>query len=86
TLQHDPYSPAFAIEGGTVIVEDNVWISFRSTVLPRVTISKNCVVGAHSLVTKSTNEAGVYFGAPAKEVKKRDINIEYKLKPVGYFI
>lgn len=85
TMQHDPYSPTFAITGGAVTVQDNAWLSFRVTVLPRVIVGTNCVVGAHSLVTKSTEPDGIYFGAPARQVRKRNTEICYKLSPMGFF-
>ncbi len=85
TMQHDAYSSFFDIEGGPVVVNDNVWLSFKATVLPNIVVAKNCVVGAHSLLTKSTNEEGIYFGIPAKEVRKRNTEIRYKLSPMGFF-
>jgi len=85
TLQHDAYSPHFAIKGGAVTIEDNVWLSFRATVLPDITIHQNAVIGAHALLTKDAAADGVYMGVPAREMKKRGIQIDYSLKPTGFF-
>ena len=45
-------------------IENNVSIGSNSTILP-VNICSNVVIGAGSVVTKSINEPGVYFGNPA---------------------
>ncbi|WNK20099.1 acyltransferase [Halomonas piscis] len=42
-----------------------------SVVMPGVDIAEGCSVGAMSLVTKSTEAWGVYFGSPAKKIKNR---------------
>jgi acetyltransferase-like isoleucine patch superfamily enzyme len=52
-----------------IIIEDDVWIGACTTVLPGVTISRGSVIGAGSVVTKSTDPNGVYVGVPAKLVK-----------------
>jgi len=43
-----------------------------SIILPGVTLAEGTSVGAMSLVSKSTLEWSVYFGAPAKRIKSRD--------------
>ena len=50
-------------------------------VLPGVKIGNGTSVGALSLVTKSLDEWGVYFGSPAKRVKarKKDLLEQEKL-------
>lgn len=49
-----------------VIIEDDVWIGSRVTILPGVTIGKGTVIGAGSIVTKSIPEFSVACGNPAK--------------------
>ena len=46
-----------------------------SMVFPGVTLADGCSVGAMSMVTKTTEPWGVYFGVPAKRLKdrKRDL-------------
>ncbi len=46
-----------------------------SVILPGVTIGDGSSVGALSLVSKSLDEWGIYFGAPAKRLKGRSKNI-----------
>lgn len=54
-----------------IVVEDDVWIGCGVQVLDGVTIAKGCVIGAGSVVTKSTEPYGIYVGVPAKLIKKR---------------
>jgi len=55
---------------GPVIIEDNVWIGDKATILPGVTIGKGAIVGANSVVTKNVPESVVVGGSPAKIIKK----------------
>ncbi len=54
-----------------IIIEDDVWIGANSTILPGVRLSKGCIIGAGSVVTKNTEPYGVYVGVPAKKIKER---------------
>ena len=56
---------------GIVILKKHVIVGTNSTILPNVTIGIGSAIGAHSLVTKSLAEWGIYFGAPAKKIKER---------------
>jgi len=46
-------------------------IGTGSLIFPGVTLSEGCSVGALSMVTRSTEEWCVYYGIPAKKIKKR---------------
>lgn len=50
-------------------------IGAGSTILPGVNISEGTAVGAMSLVNKSTNAWGLYYGIPAKRIKDRKKNV-----------
>lgn len=52
-----------------VIIKDNAFIGAHSTILKGVTIGKNSVVGACSLVTKNIPDNEVWAGNPAKMIK-----------------
>ncbi|CAM3554478.1 acyltransferase [Marinicrinis lubricantis] len=56
-----------------VIIEDNVWIGTRCTILPGVTIGKNSVVAAGSVVNKDVPPNVVVAGVPAKVIKKFNV-------------
>ena len=55
---------------GKVLLRNNCRIGSHSTVLPGVTVGKNSIVGAHSLVNKDIPDNVVAFGVPAKVVRK----------------
>ena len=50
-------------------IENNVLIGTSSTIFP-VRIKKGSVIGAGSVVTKNLTKKGVYFGNPAKLIRK----------------
>jgi acetyltransferase-like isoleucine patch superfamily enzyme len=43
----------------------------QALVMPGVHLAEGCSVGAMSMVTKSTQPWGVYFGIPARRIKER---------------
>ncbi len=53
-----------------VKIEDNAWIGGGVVILPGVTIGKNSVIGAGSVVTKSIPADCVAVGNPCKVIHK----------------
>jgi len=58
---------------GKVILKTNCKLGSHSTVLPGVTIGKNSIVGAHSLVNKDIPDNVIAFGVPAEVIKSIDV-------------
>lgn len=54
---------------GAVIIEDNVWIGEKSSILPGVRIGFGSIVAANSVVTKNVAPYSVVGGNPAKVIK-----------------
>ena len=52
-----------------VVIEDNVWIGERSTILKGVHIGKGSIVASNSVVTKDVPPYTIVAGNPAKVVK-----------------
>lgn len=52
-----------------VFIEDHVWIGANVTVLPGVTIGKNSIIGASSVVTKDVEPNAIYVGNPARKLR-----------------
>jgi acetyltransferase-like isoleucine patch superfamily enzyme len=77
TTDHDMHDPEFKVKHGTVIIEDNVWIGIRATILPNVTIGKGAVVAVGAVVTKDVPPYTVVGGVPAVFIKKRSENLQY---------
>ena len=55
-----------------VILKENVWIGDSAIICKGVTIGKNSIIGAGSVVTKDVDENSIYAGNPAKFIKKLD--------------
>jgi maltose O-acetyltransferase len=53
----------------TVTIEDGAWIGANCTILPGVTIGRDCMVGAGSVVSKSTEALSLYAGNPCRKIK-----------------
>ena len=56
---------------GDIIIQNDVWIGAKSTVMSVVKISNGAVVGARSVVTKDVPPFAIVAGNPAKVVKYR---------------
>lgn len=54
--------------GLPIVIEDDIWIAAKCTVLPGSIIKKGSIIGANSLVNKKTEsiEYGIFVGNPAK--------------------
>jgi len=54
---------------GKVLLKNNCKIGSHSTILPGVSVGRNSIVGAHSLVNKDIPDNVVAFGVPIKVVR-----------------
>lgn len=54
---------------GPIIIENNVWIGDKVTILSGVVIGTNSVIGANSVVTKNIPKNSIVGGIPAKIIK-----------------
>jgi|SRR3989344_1842627 len=52
-----------------VVIENGVIVGYRTTILAGVTIGRNAVIGAQSVVTKSLPGNVIYGGNPAKKIR-----------------
>jgi len=79
TLAHDPQDPEFSDKGGDVIIGDRVWIAYRATVLPGVTIGEGAVVAAGAVVASDVEPFTIVGGVPARRIGERNRAIQYRL-------
>ena len=57
---------------GSVHLKENCKIGSHSTIMPNVTVGKNSIVGANSLVLKDIPDNVIAFGVPAKVIRRLD--------------
>lgn len=60
-----------AVSKGDIIVEDDVWIGFRSIILSGVHIGQGAVIAAGAVVTKDVPPYAIVAGNPAQIIRKR---------------
>lgn len=60
-----------AISKGNILVDDEVWIGYRATIMSGVHIGQGAVVAAGAVVTKDVPPYAIVGGVPAKVIKYR---------------
>lgn len=69
-----------------VILKNGCWIGVNSVILPGVSIAKNTIIAANSLVNKSvSDENKIYGGSPAKFIDERKNSEDIKFKNTTFF-
>lgn len=63
---------------GPVVIEDNVWIGDKASILSGVTIGKGAIVACNAVVTKDVPPYSVVAGVPAKVIKSNISSLEEK--------
>lgn len=58
---------------GPVIIEDNVWIGEKASIMPGVRIGRGAIIGANSVVTRDVAPYSIVAGIPAKLIKNLDV-------------
>ncbi|MCC6369607.1 MAG: acyltransferase [Bacteroidia bacterium] len=59
-----------ALKNSSTIIKSGAWLGVNVVIMPGVTVGKNAVIGANSVVTKDIPDYSVAVGAPAKVVKQ----------------
>ncbi len=69
----------------TIKIEKFAGVGTNVVIMPGITIAEGSVIGACSMVTKSTEPWTIYYGIPARPIKarKKDKMIEFA-KQLGY--
>ena len=83
--EHDVQSPDFKAVCAPVEIGDYVFIGPRAIILPGVKIKKGAIVGAGAVVTKDVEEFSIVGGVPARPIKERIKDLNYKLGRAAWF-
>lgn len=68
TSTHDPLDFS-VVRARPIVIEENVWITYRCIILGGVTIGRNSVIGAGSIVTKSIPPNVIAAGNPCRVIR-----------------
>lgn len=71
-------------DNGLIVIEDDVWIGNRVTVVGPVKISRGAIIAAGAVVTKDVPPCEIWGGIPAKKIKDRFVNNMDKNKHIEF--
>ncbi len=87
-----PFKVAFGLEKyealskGDIVIEDDVWIGVRATILSGVHIGQGAVVAAGSVVTEDVPPYAIVGGVPAKIIRYRfNSEVIQRLLKINYY-
>ncbi|TAM69466.1 MAG: acyltransferase [Microbacteriaceae bacterium] len=86
TRQHEVDSRDFAEIGAPVTIGNYAWVSSHSIVLPGVTIGDGAVIAAGAVVTKDVAPYTLVGGNPARYIRDRSHDLDYKLGYAKRFV
>lgn len=58
---------------GFVEIADNVFIGAGASIVEKIKIGKNAIIGAGAVVVRDVEDNAVYYGCPARFVKRNDL-------------
>jgi acetyltransferase-like isoleucine patch superfamily enzyme len=58
------------VKSAPIVIGDDVWIGFGSTILKGVKIGNGCVIGANTVITTDIEEYSVVVGSPSRTIRK----------------
>lgn len=79
TEEHSIKSRSHGVITGQTIIQDNVWIASRATILPGVKIGYGAVIAAGAVVTHDVEPMTVVGGVPATKICSREGPLDYQL-------
>jgi acetyltransferase-like isoleucine patch superfamily enzyme len=68
-IEKGGFQPANNLNEKEIVIEDDVWIGFNTTILKGVTIGKGAIIGACTVITKDVPAYAVVVGNPPRIVK-----------------
>lgn len=86
TGDHDIESPFCSGRRAPITIRSLAFIGSRATILPGVTIGEGAVVAACACVTKDVEPYTLVGGVPAREIRKRNRNLDYETNYRRHFL
>lgn len=77
TGSHNHRSPNFEFVRNKVIIDNNVWMGYQTTVVGNVHVGEGAVICAGAVVTKDVEPWAIMAGVPAKKIGERPHDISY---------
>lgn len=71
TIKDHCFVTSHVVVSGSVTIEPYCFLGVNSTIRDNITIAKECVIGAGAIITKDTQEKGIYYG-PGANILKND--------------
>ncbi|RYY07625.1 MAG: acyltransferase [Sphingobacteriaceae bacterium] len=85
TADHDIQAIDFIGRQKQIIINNYVFIGSDAMILPGVVMETGSVLGAKSLLTKSTIAYGIYAGLPAQLKSNRRTDLDYQTSYIRWF-
>ncbi|WP_419803141.1 acyltransferase [Mucilaginibacter sp.] len=85
TADHDIQTTNCTGRQKEILIKDHVFIGSDAMILPGVVMGTASVLGAKSLLTKSTVSYGIYNGVPAKFKSERIKDLNYNASYIRWF-
>ena len=73
SVRADRHCPSAPVKTAPVRIGPNAWIANKTIILRGVTIGRNAVVGAGSVVTRDVPDNVIVAGNPARVVRRLDL-------------
>ncbi len=73
-IEDNVFVTSHSVISGNCLIKKNSYLGVNSTLRDGITLNKYSVIGMGAVVTKDTEEAGIYLGNPAKLIKTADEN------------
>ncbi len=74
TGTHDFTSPQLSLQTGPIRIGRGAFVGARSFILPGVTLSEGCIVGAAAVVTRDVAAFSIVAGNPARPIGTRPVD------------